>query len=123
MAIDPDRAIFAQRDLSWQEALDDTVKAEQPLARTIELESVLTAPGAAYLAAEILNDNDEVAQINSFDVEGVDFISAASFAGAPPIFDAHFDGFSPHDGVDLRTIEVAIDYDTNTTSIIGKGQV
>ncbi|QPL38248.1 hypothetical protein IT881_08760 [Erythrobacter sp. A30-3] len=123
MAIDPDRAIFAQRELSWQEALDNTVMAEQPLARSIELESVLKASGAAFLAAEILNDNDEVSQVSSFDVDGVEAITAASFAGSPPRFDAHFAGLGSEDGIVLRTIEVTVDYNENSTSIIGKGQV
>lgn len=123
MAIDPTRASFAQREFSYAVKTDATALSEQPLSRTIEVDTGCSATAADLLANELLADNSGLPRVFGFYADGVTVCDASQLASSPPVYAQTFAGFTPATGVTGRAIGVTIDYNSMVTQVVTKGQI
>lgn len=122
MSIDPARAVFAMREYAYSEDEDTSVKTEQPLARTIELETNNSNAACDVLASEILADNSETGKLLEVVIDGITVCSTSELDGSPPVFDVILLGFTPDAGMEMRVVSVTINHNECTTKVLLKGQ-
>jgi hypothetical protein len=121
MAIDPNRGTFVLTEYRWEPAIDDTVLAKQPEARSIKLETNLDLPAAQALADEVLAENKHVAQAFTFSVQGVEVCSEDKFIDSPPTFRCNFSDWPTDLTTVLRPISTTTDYGAFKTTVTVKG--
>lgn len=117
MITDTEHAIFVRQEYRYATAIDNAVKAVNPMARDISINTQLSAASAQTLANNYLAYN---ANPRVFDVEIEGLLDLSSFIGGPPSFIANFPKYHL-DGRTLTVVSSSADYNTGTTLIQVRG--
>lgn len=117
MSTDSNRAAFVQQPYRYEVAQDATVKARNPLARTLEINTNLDEPRATALAALYLSENKSP-RVFEVVLEGV--MSLSSLSDGVPRFILDDPRFAT-DGRTLKLVSFTTDYEANTTTLQVRG--
>jgi len=115
--LDPNRAAFVQQEYRYTNPTNVDVKARNPSARTVEINTNLGEADATILATKILADNN-TPRVFEVVLEGVVFLD--SFVGGVPTFIANLPKFST-DGNARKVMSFTTDFEANTTTIQVRG--
>lgn len=123
MAIDRERGAFVQEEYRYETAQDAAVKTVQKQARPIEFDTNLNMSAAAALAAEILAEQKYVGQAYRLTFQGIDVVKPSDFIGSPPTFLCNFPEWPTDLTSKLRLMEVEMNPEAWTTTVLIKGAI
>ncbi len=111
MIDDSSHALFVRNEYRYADAIDNTVKAKNPSAREVSINTQLNAVDATAIANKHLADvkNPRVWEI---EIQGV--LDLSSFIGGPPSFIPNFPKYAKTTG-EVKITAASVDYNAGTT--------
>ena len=117
MTPEQERALFVRQPFRYVTAKDDSIKAVNPQATEIQIDTRLDETAAQLLASNYLNANDRP-RVFEIEIEGL--IDSSAFNGGPPSFLPNLPEYGLETG-QLTLVATSVDYNTGITKIEVRG--
>lgn len=112
-----ERALFVRQEYRYVTAKDDAIRAVNPKAREIEIQTNLNEADAETRANNELAANDN-ARVFEVEIEGL--IPLSAFVGGPPSFIPNLPEYGLTSG-QLTVVSATIDYNSGITRLQVRG--
>lgn len=114
---DENRAVFVINEYRYADIKDTAIKARNPAAKEVVINTQLDEADAEDLAQKYLDDNTNP-RVWEIEIEGI--LEISSFIGGPPSFLANFPKYAKTTG-SVKIVSASADYSTGITTIQVRG--
>lgn len=122
MSLDFNRATFVAQEYRYQTVSDDDIKAVQPNAQSLELDTwVADEFGVDQLADEVFDLSSSFQRLFTVTLTGTDDITLDDFDGSPPTFVCDFPDYATSPSEKYLPVEFSLDFATGVTTLTLKG--